>query len=152
MPVTHPTEDDNDTGTSASSLGAEFREGEFQMNPTDRRKRDRLLRRAQKNAHVAKHMAPKTTAPQQQKKKARRKTQKVIKDAIALKPAAGKSYAEVLAEVRQTVRLEELGATIKNIRKTRGGEALLEVVGETESKKKLTEAFETAIGDAGIVS
>ena len=86
------------------------------------------------------------------RKKKKRKAPKARSEAICLKPAQGKSYADIVATITGKVKPEELGITIKGIRKTRGGEALVEIKGEnSESRKNLTEALKAALADKGTV-
>lgn len=55
-------------------------------------------------------------------------------DAVLIKPAEGKSYAEVLKELRERIKPEDVGAEVSRIRQTRAGDILVELGAETKDK------------------
>lgn len=73
-------------------------------------------------------------------------------EAISVKPAPERSYAEVLGLIRQKVNPENHGVTIKKVSKSRAGEVLLEIQGESvKSRGELTTALQAALDEAGTV-
>ena len=69
---------------------------------------------------------------QQQQKQIQEKKPKGTKlDAIVLKPAEGKTYADILSTIRTAVKLEDSGIEVRSIRQTRAGQVLLELKGST---------------------
>ena len=70
-------------------------------------------------------------------------------EAIALKPAEGKTYADILGGIRSKVDPTKSDMGVKAIRKTRSGEVLIELIKPTiESKRSFTDALKNAIGEA----
>lgn len=73
-------------------------------------------------------------------------------DAIVLKPAKGKSYADTLSTVRREVQPEAYGVDIASIRRTRAGEVLLELrKSSADSRAAFSAALKAATGEASSV-
>lgn len=72
-------------------------------------------------------------------------------EAILIKPAEGKTYAEVLGAFRKTVNPNECGADVTRIRSTKAGCVLVELAKTTKDKEELVHAITTAIGATGKV-
>ena len=70
---------------------------------------------------------------------------------LIIKPGAGKTYAEILTEIRQKVKPEDAQTSIKAIRQSRNGCILLELGNNTKNRAYFTEALKTAVGDKGKV-
>ena len=68
---------------------------------------------------------------------------------MLIKPAEGKSYAEVLGGIRAKLKPEETETSIRSIRRTRNGEVLLELGKETKNAKAFGEALQGHLGDMG---
>lgn len=68
-------------------------------------------------------------------------------DALLVKPAQGKSYAEVLRELRAKAKPEESGTEIKAVRKTRKGDMLLELGPNTKDKASFSSALKKILGE-----
>lgn len=83
-------------------------------------------------------LRPKAKRRKRNKKK---KPPKPRLDALLIKPAEGKSYAEVLGEIREKVKPEDTETEVRCIRQTRSGDILVELGRNTKDKA----AFETVI-------
>jgi hypothetical protein len=68
--------------------------------------------------------------------------------AVTIKPALGKSYSDVLREIKAKIKPEDIGAEIKDIRQTRNDKVLLEV-GRGSAIGEL--ALPQAVGEHGKV-
>lgn len=68
-----------------------------------------------------------------------------------MKPASGKSYSDVLRDVRLKVKPDNTGTEIRSIRQTRGGELLLELGNDTKDSKEFASSVETTLGYAGVM-
>ena len=94
---------------------------------------------------------PQKEQPQQQqrKQKTKKKEKKGTKpDAIVLKPADGKSYADILSTIRKAVKPEESGVEIRSIRQTRAGQVLLELKeGNSVTRTAFSDALREATGN-----
>ncbi|KAI4459379.1 cleavage stimulation factor subunit 2 [Holotrichia oblita] len=82
-----------------------------------------------------------TDRKKQNKNKHKNRNTKPRLDALLVKPAQGKSYAEVLRELRSNAKPEETGTEIKAVRKTRAGDMLLELGPSTKD----TAGFSSAL-------
>ena len=90
---------------------------------------------------------PKTS----QKKRAKRRLRP---EAIALRPAEGKTYAEILGGIRSKVDPKKSGTEIKAVRKTRSRtrDVLIEIrKTKAEGKQGFTDALKEALGESGSV-
>ena len=72
-------------------------------------------------------------------------------EAVLIKPANGKSYAEVLGKIRQKIKPEETEAEIRSIRRTRTGDVLLEMSNNSKCTKAFSDALKDALGEMGSV-
>lgn len=73
-------------------------------------------------------------------------------EAVILKPAAGKTFADVLSTVRKAVNPDSCGVRVKAVRQTRTGEVLLELGRSSkESRAAFSEALKGAVGAASSV-
>jgi hypothetical protein len=86
------------------------------------------------------------TGETKKKGKPSRKSLKKRPDALLIKPSEGKSYADVLSEIRQKVKPEEKGAVIKALRKTRAGDLLIELGQSSGSNSDLSTDLQSALG------
>ena len=72
--------------------------------------------------------------------------------AIALRPAVVKTYAEILGGIRSKVDPKKSGTEIKAVRKTRSGDVLIEIRKTTaEGKQGFTDSLKEALGESGSV-
>ena len=73
-------------------------------------------------------------------------------DAIAFRPAQGKTYAEILGGIHSKVDPKKSGTEIKAVRKTRSGDVLIGIRKTTaEGKQGFTDAVKEALGESGSV-
>ena len=73
-------------------------------------------------------------------------------EAIALRPAEGKTYAEILGGIRSRVDPTKCETEIKAVRKTRSGDVLIEIRKTTaEGRQGFTDALREALGESGSV-
>lgn len=72
-------------------------------------------------------------------------------EAVLIRPADGRKYADVLKDIRSKVRPDDIGVTVKAVRETRAGYILVELGEKPKDKDKFGEALRTAVGDAGEV-
>ncbi|XP_033231714.1 uncharacterized protein LOC117182718 [Belonocnema kinseyi] len=79
----------------------------------------------------------------------RRKRRKIPREAIAINPAAGKKYADVLKEVQANVKPDDHGVSVKSIRQTRTGDVLIELKAKKEDRERFGTALSGALGDSG---
>ena len=102
---------------------------------------------------------PKSTAPQLRPKEVparadsgRKKWKAAKSDAIILKPASGKTFADILSTVRSTVEPEKCGVELRSVRRTRAGEVLLELKkGAADNRAAYSEALKAAVGSTSSV-
>ncbi|XP_033221089.1 uncharacterized protein LOC117175492 [Belonocnema kinseyi] len=98
--------------------------------------------------------AERKTHAEGQTNNVQRRREKRIKtrtEAIIIKPAEGKTYAQVLGEIRGNFKPENTNTVVKSIRQTRAGFVLLELDKESKNQKGFTEALKNALGDQGTV-
>ena len=81
----------------------------------------------------------------------RRPVRRKRPEAVLIKPADGKSYAEVLGKIRQKIKPEETEAEIRSIRRTRTGDVLLEMSNNSKCTKAFSDALKDALGEMGSV-
>lgn len=84
-------------------------------------------------------------------KKSGRTRRRERPDAVAIRPARGKKYADVLKDIRRNVKPDEMNVTVKSIRETRHGDVLVELDATAENRSLFGSAIQKAIGDAGSV-
>lgn len=90
--------------------------------------------------------AAETAAPSQGVRKKKRR-----REAILIKPAQGKSYAEVLGAIRKEANPESTGTEIRSVRQTRAGEVLVELGAKTGDKTAFGESLRAILGDNAMV-
>lgn len=71
--------------------------------------------------------------------------------AVIIKPAEGKSYADILGQIRSNIKPSDIGAEIKTVRKTRTGDVLVELGSGTKSKADFGDALQTTLGTTATV-
>jgi len=82
----------------------------------------------------------------------RKRARKRIKpEAVLVKPSEGKSYAEVLKSLKNGTKLEDTGAEVTSMRKTKGGAILLELA-KGGKKEQLCNVIRNALKDVAVVS
>lgn len=74
-------------------------------------------------------------------------------EAVIIKPMKGKTYADVLKDIRTKVKPEDDAADIRSIRQTRDGAVLLEFKKTTliENREKFSKSLREALGQDGVV-
>lgn len=88
------------------------------------------------------------TPPRREKKKKvkkKKKQQKPRPDALLIKPAEGKTYAEVLKEIREKIKPEDTETEVNRIRQTRAGDILIELGDNTRDKMAFEAALNTVL-------
>ncbi|XP_046686584.1 uncharacterized protein LOC124372251 [Homalodisca vitripennis] len=137
---------------------AERVHSEEQLWQEDRQNRKKRLRKekqaaktVKKNSEaVQKQAAPAaSSATAKLRKEERRKTRP---DAVLIRPTTGKSYADLLKDIRSKIKPEDSGAEVRAIRPTRTGGLLVELGSKTTDKDGFSSALKTAIGESGTVS
>lgn len=77
---------------------------------------------------------------------------RVKPDAVIIRPAVGSKYADVLRNIKQKVKPEDMGIKVTSVRETRQGDVLVELGSNTgDWKKILGDVLRTAVGDGGSV-
>lgn len=71
-------------------------------------------------------------------------------DAILIKPSGGRSFAEVLGDLKTKAKPEDSGTVVKSIRRTQNGDVLLEL-GKPGDKAGFAASLKAALGDKGTV-
>ena len=149
------SQDGKEPRSPASSRFADSEDGAWELNPSDRRKRHQLLRRAQKNsANLGSQAALERPAPKrEQKKKKKKKNKRKRKsrppqDAVIIKPAEGKSFADVLKKINEATIPDE-GPKIERYSKIRSGALLIKFKGKTGNTSTTTEALKKAVDATG---
>ena len=72
-------------------------------------------------------------------------------ESLLIKPAEGKSYAEVLSDIKVKINPADTGTDIRSIRLTKGGEILLDRGIETKDLQAFLDEVKTTLGKAGVV-
>lgn len=86
--------------------------------------------------------------PQRQPRKLKKRPRL---DAVLIKPANGKTYSDVLRDIKSKIKLEDTDTDIKSIRQTRSGDVLLELGRGTKDVQAFADAVKITVGDAGTV-
>ncbi|XP_033225976.1 uncharacterized protein LOC117178661 [Belonocnema kinseyi] len=83
----------------------------------------------------------------------RKKRRRTRPEAVIIQPVVGRSYAEVVTDIKKSVNPEDMGVEIKAIRKTLQGGVLLEFGKTTTAQKKseFSEALRGVIKETGVV-
>ena len=90
------------------------------------------------------------SAPAHRKAK-RKKAPGPRANAVLIKPAQGKTYADLLRDIKAKVNPEQHQATIRSIRETRDGDILLEMDRKSDNCPSFTDAIKVAVGEQGSV-
>lgn len=130
-----------DTGEVVSTATPEG-DGFRQVLSKKERKKAKAKERQEKRREEA-AKAPATQAP---KPKSIQRRPKTRPDAVLIKPADGKSYADVLGAIRTSIKPGDNGAEVRCVRKTRSGEVLVELGPGTKDKSKFGEVLRTTLG------
>lgn len=88
-------------------------------------------------------------AVKQQKRK--EKTGKLRSEALLIKPLQGKTFAQVLGDIRGSITPEDTDTVVTSIRQTKTGCVLLELGRDTKDSSKFTEALKNVLGENGLV-
>lgn len=110
------------------------------------RKRAKAKSRARERAGRVKEVSSETR-PKAEKRRGPRQRH----EALLIRPSAGKSYADVLGEIRQKVKPEDKGAVIKSLRKTKAGDLLVELGQPLDTQGGFKEDLQTALGSDATV-
>lgn len=79
------------------------------------------------------------------------KNHKPKNDAVVIAPGPGKTYADILKEIRSKVKPEDTETDVRSIRQTRAGHVLLELASNTKGREAFSQNLRSAIGEAGSV-
>ena len=91
-------------------------------------------------------------APKKELKKRQNKPRRRQRfEALLIKPAEGKSYAEVFSDIKAKINPVATGKDIRSIRQTKGGEILQELGRETKDLQAFSDEVKTALGKTGVV-
>jgi len=83
-------------------------------------------------------------------KRARPRPKKPRAEAILIKPLGGRSFADVLGQIRTKAKPEETDTIIRSIRRTQNGDVLLEL-GKSKDRDGFAASLKTALGDGGAI-
>ncbi|BES90459.1 ZnF_C2HC [Nesidiocoris tenuis] len=72
-------------------------------------------------------------------------------EAVVIKPAEGRTYADILQRVRQGVNPAETTIEVRSIRRTQAGEVLMELGKAQEGRQEFQEILKNAVGEMGSV-
>lgn len=104
----------------------------------------------------AKKGGPKPSDKPQKEKEgpvaSRRTRRRTRPDVLIVRPSEGKSYADILREIRAKAKPEESKAEVRSLRRTRAGDVLLELGRKTEDKAAFGCALKALLGDSAKVS
>lgn len=114
------------------------------------RKERKAKRKAEATAKAAETPGKRETAPSHGKRKRKRRP-KTKRDALLIKPTEGKTYAEVLSEIRSKVNPEDTGTDVRSIRQTRTGEVLLELGNTSKNKSAFSDALQHILAGKAVV-
>lgn len=77
------------------------------------------------------------------------KRRRIRPEALLIEPAHGRSYAEILREVKKGVEPEDFGVKVKGSRPTKTGGILLEVRAKAEDRANFASAIGEVLGERG---
>ncbi|XP_046681479.1 uncharacterized protein LOC124368248 [Homalodisca vitripennis] len=92
----------------------------------------------------------KETPSKTSRKPSRPRLKKPRPEAILIKPLGGRSFADVLGQIKTQAKPEETETTIKSIRRTQNGDVLLEL-GKSRDKDGFAASLKAALGDKGSI-
>lgn len=148
---TSPRQQTSQSSTAASSKRAASSPAE----PVTEKKKKVDGNKPEEWVTVAKRKGKQKNPPQQSvvqpgdettKKPKKKRASKQRPDALLIKPTSGKTYADVLGEIRQKVKPEEKGAVIKSLRKTRAGDLLVELGDSSGTKAEFGADLQSILG------
>lgn len=96
----------------------------------------------------------KTETPARRNTGKPRKKSRQIKlrtEALLIKPAQGRTYSEVLSQIRQSVKPEETETEIRAVRQTRSGDVLLEFGKKSKNRADFNIKVKEVLGEMGSV-
>lgn len=99
-----------------------------------------------------------TKAPEDGSKSRKAAKKKMMKrgkpraEALLIKSTQGRSYADVLGELRKKVKPEDSETEIRSIRQTKAGGVLLELGDKAKNKEAFCEVIRGILGDSAVVS
>lgn len=85
------------------------------------------------------------------KKRQQRRKKRLRLDALLIKPAEGKSYEDVLRDIKAKIKPEDTGTDVQSIRQARNGDLLLELGKETKDLQAFADVVKATIGAGGSV-
>lgn len=84
---------------------------------------------------------------------AKRQRRKTKPDAILLKPAEGKTYADIVGAIHANVKPSEMGIDVKSVRRTKSGGVLLELGKSTaENRATFSKSLTAVVGKSSSVT
>ncbi|KAJ8975986.1 hypothetical protein NQ317_016232 [Molorchus minor] len=125
-----------DTNTEEKAKGEELG-----WTKTQSRRARRKARKGEKTA----------ASKQGQRKKETARPKKAKPEAILIKPTEGRSYAQVLGELRQKVNTAESKTDIMTVRRTRAGDVLIELDTKATGGAQLCESLRGAFAGSATV-
>ncbi|KAG8304804.1 hypothetical protein J6590_085729 [Homalodisca vitripennis] len=69
---------------------------------------------------------------------------------VLYRSSGGRSYAEVLVDLKTKANSEQTGTVVKSVRHTQNGDSLLEL-GKSEDKAAFNDIFKSALGEKGSI-
>jgi len=127
--------DDSETDTAMS--GFESETGEWRTAQRKKSKTKQLI--SKKDEFVNSNKSKLIPSSKQ-------KNIRIRPDAILIKPATGKSYSDVLSHMRSQGNPENI--SINSVRRTKKGDILVELGGQTEEKQKFKSHLEAVLGES----
>lgn len=113
------------------------------------RKKAKKKAKAESNAKTAKESTgPKPTTDSRHDKGQSKK--RIRPDAVLIKPVGGKSYADLVKQIRSTVKPEETNTEIRAIRQTKTGGVLLELR-KSDNKDQFNTSLKTVLGEDAVI-
>lgn len=122
-----------------------------QQTEVKRPKAKKLKSRSTKEETSAEEKEDERAKPPSKTRTKKEPLRRARPEAVLVKPAQGQSYAQVLKDLKSKIEPGTLGVKVKGIRKTRNGDVLIEVQGETEGRNKLSSAIRGVVGGKGNV-
>ena len=101
---------------------------------------------AEEKKETAKSMKKKPETNKQKKPEKRKRLQ-----AVLIQPAEGKTYADILGDIRAKIKPEDTETDVRVIRTTRAGDVLLELGKQSKNAKAFGESLRDALGETGTV-
>jgi hypothetical protein len=143
MQVISENSDAQTAGESSSVIEVD-KEDSWQEDRQARRKRKKKEKQSVKAEQQKSERSMETRMVSQ-------KSRRLRPDAILIRSTSGRSYADLLKEIRVKVKPEEHGADVRAIRQTRTGGVLLELGAKTKNRDNFSDALKNALGECGTV-